>query len=148
MMEYNSKVLDWDDDEGTVSVSKELGGVTGAVAVWDSTEADVVIRDEEFAEVSILVLAAGSMMVISFPLGWPLMAKPANSIIGRRGGEKAGMEWGSPRCRPRVQLKPKVTRPSLVERLSEALPPWATMNWELDLEKFLFQDNLQLLTGC
>ena len=84
-MEDNTKELDWVDDEGTVSSSKELGGVTGAVAVWDSTEADVVIRDEEFAEVSILVLAAGSMMVISFPLGWPLMAKPANSRIGRMG---------------------------------------------------------------
>ena len=103
--------MDWVDDEGTVSVSKELGGVTGAVAVWESTEEDVE-RDEESAEASILGLAAGSMMVISFPLGWPLMARPAGSKRGRRGGEKAGMEWGSPGCRQRVQLKPTVTRPS------------------------------------
>ena len=82
-----------------------------------------------------MVLATGSMMVISFPLGWPLMAKPANSIIGRRGGEKAGMEWGSPGCCPRVQLKPTVTRPSLVERLSEALPPRAKTERNSDATK-------------
>ena len=64
---------------------------------------------------------------------------------GRRGGggEKAGMEWGAPGS-PREQLKPTATRPSLVERLREALHPWAqternsvtdtTTNWEFDLE--------------
>ena len=57
MVEYNSKVLDWDDDEFTVSVSKELGGGTEAVAVWESTEADVE-KDEESAEAAILFLAA------------------------------------------------------------------------------------------
>ena len=57
MVKDNSKVLDWDNDEGTVSVSKELGGVTGAVAVWESTEADVE-KDEESAEAAISVLAA------------------------------------------------------------------------------------------
>ena len=55
--EYNSKVLDWDDDEGTVSVSKELGGVTGAVAVWESIKADVE-KDEESAKAAISLLAA------------------------------------------------------------------------------------------
>ena len=50
-------MLDLEDDEGTVSVSKELGEVTGVVAVWESTEADVK-RDEESAEAAILVLAA------------------------------------------------------------------------------------------
>ena len=50
-------MLGWDFDEGTVSVSKELGGVTGAVAVWESTEADVE-KDEESAEAAILFLAA------------------------------------------------------------------------------------------
>ena len=57
MVEYNSKVLDWDNDEGTVSVSKELGGVTGAVAVWESTEADFE-KDEESAEAAISSLVA------------------------------------------------------------------------------------------
>ena len=49
MLEDNTKVLDSVDDEGTVSVSKELVVVTGAVAVWKSTETDVE-RDEESAE--------------------------------------------------------------------------------------------------
>ena len=57
MVKDNSKVLDWDNDEGTVSVSKELGGVTGAVAVWESTEADVE-KDEESAEAAISALVA------------------------------------------------------------------------------------------
>ena len=50
-------MLDWDDDEGTANVSNELGGVTGSVAVWESTEADVE-KDLESAEAAILVLAA------------------------------------------------------------------------------------------
>ena len=41
----------------THSVSKKHGGVTGAVAVWESTEADVE-SDEESVEAVILVLAA------------------------------------------------------------------------------------------
>ena len=55
------------------------------------------------------------------------MARLAISKRGRRGGggEKAGIEWGAPGCRPRVQLKLTVTRPSLVEKFSKALPPWA-----------------------
>ena len=57
MVEYNLKVLDWDNDEGTVSVSKELGGVTGAVAVWESIKAGVE-KNEESAEAAILLLAA------------------------------------------------------------------------------------------
>ena len=57
MVEYNSKVLDWDDDECTVSVSKELGGGTGAVAVWESIKADVE-KDEDSAEAAISLLAA------------------------------------------------------------------------------------------
>ena len=80
--------------------------------------------------------------------------------VGRGGGwEKAGIEWGAPGC-PRVQLKPTVTKPSLVERLREALPPWAqternsvtdaTTNWEFDLEVIMnskessYVDSLQI----
>ena len=68
---------------------------------------------------------AVSTLVIYFPLGWPSMARPESSGRGRRGGEMAGLEWGAPGCRPRVPLKPTVTRPSLVERLIKALPPRA-----------------------
>ena len=103
-------------------------------------------------------LVEGSTLVISFTLGWPSMARPASSRRGRRGGEMAGLELGAPGCRPRVQLKPTVPRPSQVERLSEALLPRAqternsdaTMNWELGLEvkKSRSQDYFQLLTGC
>ena len=50
-------MLDWDDDEGTVSVSNELGRVTGAVAVWEIIKADVE-KDEESAEAAISLLAA------------------------------------------------------------------------------------------
>ena len=90
---------------------------------------------------------------------FPSMARPESSRRGKRGGggEMAGMEWGAPGCRPRVQLKPTVTRPSLVERLIKTLPPRAqternsdaTTNWELDLEvkKSRSQDYFQLLTG-
>ena len=80
-------------------------------------------------------------------------------VGGEAGGEKAGIEWGAPGC-PRVQLKPTVTKPSQVERLREALPPWAqternsvtdaTTNWEFDLEVIMnskessYVDSLQI----
>ena len=50
-------MLDWDNDEGTISVSNELGRVTGAVAVWEIIKADVE-KDEESAEAAISLLAA------------------------------------------------------------------------------------------
>ena len=87
--------------------------------------------------------------------GWEGRGK----VGGEGGGKKAGMEWGSPGC-PRVQLKPTVTKPSQVERLRVALPPWAqternsvtdaTTNWEFDLEVIMnskessYVDSLQI----
>ena len=72
-------------------------------------------------------------------------------VGGEVGGEKAGMEWGAPGC-PRVQVKLTVVRPSLVERLREAFPPWAqternsvtdaTTNCEFDLEDISLQEYL------
>ena len=90
------------------------------------------------------------MLVMSLSLGWPTKARLVSSRRGRSGREEVGGEGKGRRqgwiegCRPRVQLKPTVTRPSLVKRLSEALHPWAqternsftdaATNWELDLE--------------
>ena len=98
---------------------------------------------------------AGSTLVISLLLGWPSMP---SSRRGMRGGGRGKGRDGAPGCCPRMQLKPTVTRPSWVERLSEALPPRAqternsdaTTNWELNLEvkKSRSQDYFQLLTGC
>ena len=95
---------------------QRVWGFTGAVAVLESTEVDLK-NDEESAEAAISVLAARWQHAGDFfPSRLPSMARPASSrkIKGDRGGKMAGMELGAPKCHPRMQVKPTVTRPSLV----------------------------------
>ena len=109
---------------------------TGAVAIGETREADVE-GDEESAEAAVSTWAAwwraAHWRFLSLSAGprWrgrreveEVGGEGGEKVEGGGGGEKAGMEWGAPGC-PRVQLKPTVTKPSQVERLREALPPWA-----------------------
>ena len=131
---------------GATVATETFEGVTGAVTVVRETTEAGVERENNSAEAAASALAAwwraARTRFFSFSAGPRWRGQRGGAGVGG-GGEKAGMEWGAPGC-PRVQLKPTVTRPSLVERLREALPPWAqtarnsvtdaTTNWEFDLE--------------
>ena len=122
--------------------------VTGEVAVTGETEAVSITEEAGAAGAAASAWAAwwraARRRFFSFSAGprWRGRRK-VEDVGGEGGGEKAGVEWGAPGC-PRVQVKLTVVRPSLVERLREAFPPWAqternsvtdaTTNWEFDLE--------------
>lgn len=148
-------------DEVTESSVVGVGGVTGAgedneagVGGGDGTGTCVGGGGEDTeadsgAERFALAAwwRAARRRFLSFSVGPRWRGWREAEVVGGEGGggkeREVGWEWGAPGF-PRVQLKLTVARPSLVERLREALPPRAQTlrnsvteaptNWALLLE--------------
>ena len=109
---------------GTMEEAAVTGSVEGAGAAGEGDTWEVALAEAAFLACSSWWRAARRRFFsLSTGPRWR-GRQEGEEVGGEGGGEKAGMEWGAPGC-PRVQLKPTVVKPPLVERLREALPPLA-----------------------
>ena len=108
-----------------ITCSDDAVDVTGEVTVTGETGAVSITGEAGAAGAAALAWAAwwraARRPIFSFSAGPRWRGRQKGEEVGGEGvgGEKAGMEWGAPGC-PRVQVKPTVVRPSVIERLSEA----------------------------